>query len=120
MVWSLLYDLTRNSLGVMLLRFRGDTAKDIEILVLRHQLSVLRRQVKRPALQPADRVLPAALSRLLPRARRDTFVVTPATLLPWHQELVTRKWTYPRKTPGRPLRREIRQLVLQPAGENPG
>jgi hypothetical protein len=58
----------RNSLGVMLLRFSGDTAKDIEILV-RHQLAVLRRQVTRPAFQPADRVLLAALSRMLPRAR---------------------------------------------------
>ncbi|MFV2176520.1 hypothetical protein ACFHW2_06360 [Actinomadura sp. LOL_016] len=73
MVWSLLYDLTRNSLSVMLLRLRGDTAKDVEILVLRHQLAVLRRQVNRPALQPADRVLLAALSRLLPRARWNTF-----------------------------------------------
>lgn len=75
MVWSLLYDLTRNPLGVMLLRFRGDAAKDIEILVLRHQLAVLRRQVNRPTLQSADRVLLAALSRLLPRTRWNTFMV---------------------------------------------
>jgi hypothetical protein len=67
--------------GRVLLRFRGDTAKDIEILVLRHQLAVLRRQVKRPALQPADRVLLAAFSRMLPRARWNTSMVTPATLL---------------------------------------
>jgi len=66
MLWSLLYNLTRNTLGVMVLRVRGDTAKDIEILVPRHQLAVLRRQVNRPALQPADRVLLAALSRMLP------------------------------------------------------
>ncbi|MWA07255.1 transposase [Actinomadura sp. LD22] len=121
MVWSLLYDLTRNSLGVMLLRLRGEAAKDVEILVLRHQLAVLRRQVNRPALQPADRVLLAALSRLLPRARWNTFMVTPATLLRWHRELVARKWTYPRKAPGRPpVQREIRRLALQLAGENPG
>ena len=63
MAWSLLYDLTRTSLGAMLLRFRGDATKDMEILVLRHQLAVLRRQVNRPALQPADRVLLAALSK---------------------------------------------------------
>jgi putative transposase len=81
MVWSLLYDLTRNTLGVMLLRVRSDLAKDIEILVLRHQLAVLRRQVNRPALQPADRMLLAALSRMLPRARWSVFMVTPATLL---------------------------------------
>jgi putative transposase len=120
MMWSLLYGLTRNTLGVMLLRIRGDAAKDIEILVLRHQLAVLRRQVNRPALEPADRVLLAALSRLLPRTRWNAFVVTPATLLRWHRELVARKWTYPRKTPGRPpVRAEIRQLVLRLAAENP-
>jgi transposase InsO family protein len=104
----------------MLLRFRGDAAKDIEILVLRHQLAVLRRQVSRPVLRPADRVLLAALSRMLPRTRWNTFMVTPATLLRWHRELVARKWTYPRKAPGRPpVQREIRRLVLQLAGENP-
>jgi hypothetical protein len=91
MVWSLLYSLTRNTFGVMLLRIRGDAAKDIEILVLRHQLAVLRRQVNRPALEPADRVLLAALSRLLPRTHWNAFAVTPATLLRWHRELVTRK-----------------------------
>ena len=118
MVWSLLYGLTRNTLGVMLLRVRGDTAKDIEIVVLRHQLAVLRRQVSRPVLQPADRVLLAALSRMLPRARWGAFMVTPATLLRWHRDLVTRRWTYPRKTPGRPpIRREIRELVLRLAAE---
>jgi hypothetical protein len=57
MVWSLLYSLTRNTLGVLLLRVRGDAAKDVELVVLRHQLAVLRRQVDRPALEPADRVL---------------------------------------------------------------
>jgi hypothetical protein len=81
MVWSLLYDLTRNILGVLLLGVRGDAAKEIEILVLRHQLAVLRRQVNRPSLQPADRVVLTALSRMLPRARRSAFIMTPATLL---------------------------------------
>jgi putative transposase len=120
MVWSLLYDLTRNSLGVMLLRLRGDTAKDIEILVLRQQIAVLRRQVNRPVLQPADRVLLAALSRLLPRSSWNTFMVTPATLLRWHRELVARKWTYPHKAPGRPsVQREIRQSVLQTGWREP-
>ncbi|MGH3391361.1 MAG: hypothetical protein ACRDOO_21035 [Actinomadura sp.] len=115
-----MYGLTRNTLGVMLLRIRGDAAKDIEIMVLRHQLTVLRRKVKRPALEPADRVLLAALSRLLPRTRWNAFVVTPATLLRWHRELIARKWTYPRKTPGRPpIRAEIRDLVLRLAAENP-
>ena len=97
-------------------RIRGDAAKDIEILVLRQQLAMLRRQINRPALEPADRVLLAALSRLLPRTRWNAFFVTPATLLRWHRELIARKWTYPRKTPGRPpVRAEIRQLVLRAA-----
>jgi hypothetical protein len=120
MMWSLLYGLTRNTLGGMLLRIRGDAVKDAEILVLRHQLAVLRRQVNRPALQPADRVVLAALSRMLPQARRGAFVVTPATLLRWHRDLVARRWTYPRKAPGRPpVRREIRELVLRLAVQNP-
>ena len=77
MVWSLLYSLTRNTLGELLLRVRGDAAKEVEILVLRHQLAVLRRQIERPALEPADRVLLAALSRFLPRRRWNAFIVTP-------------------------------------------
>ncbi|CAI7979523.1 Integrase catalytic region [Frankia sp. Hr75.2] len=120
MVWSLLYALTRNVLGLMLLRVRGDTAKDVELLVLRHQVAVLRRQVNRPTLEPADRVILAALSRLLPRARWGSFFVTPATVLRWHRDLLARKWTYARKTSGRPpVRREIRELVLRLAWENP-
>jgi putative transposase len=120
MVWWLLYGLTRNTLGVMLLRVRGDAAKDVEILILRHQLTALRRQVNRPALHPADRVLLAALSRMLPRAHWSTFMVTPSTLLRWHRDLVARRWTYPHKTPGRPpVRRQIRELVLRLAAENP-
>src|SRR4051794_35761534 len=111
MVWSLLYGLTRNTLSMLRLRVRGDAAKDVEILVLRHQLAVLRRQVNRPALQPADRMLLAALSRMLPRAHWGAFAVTPATLLRWHRDLTARKWTHPRKTSGRPpVQREIREL----------
>ncbi|SQD93551.1 Integrase catalytic region (fragment) [Parafrankia sp. Ea1.12] len=81
MVWSLLYALTRNALGLMLLRVRGDTAKDVELLVLRHQVAVSQRPVNRPTLEPAGRVILTALSRLLPRARWDSFFVTPATVL---------------------------------------
>ncbi|SQD94095.1 hypothetical protein FMEAI12_2260008 [Parafrankia sp. Ea1.12] len=99
MVWSLLHALTRNALGLMLLRVRGDTAKDVELLVLRHQVAVLRRQANSPTLEPADRVILAALSRLLPRARWGSLFVTPATVLRWHRDLLARKWTYPRKTP---------------------
>jgi putative transposase len=120
-VWSLMYTLTRRAVGLMVLRLRGEAAKDVELLVLRHQVAVLRRQVARPRLEPGDRVLLAALSRVLPRPRWDVFFVTPATLLRWHRELVARKWTYPRKRPGRPsTRSEVRQLILRLAAENDG
>ena len=72
----------------------GPDAKDIEIAVLRHRLAVLRRQVARPRYTPADRLILAALARLLPRERWAVFLVTPATLLRWHRELVARRWTY--------------------------
>ena len=74
---------------------RAEFTKDVELLVLRHQLSVLARQHQRPKLRPADRAFIAALARLLPHRRRHGLVVTPATLLRWHRELVRRKWTYP-------------------------
>jgi hypothetical protein len=95
--------------------------KEIEILLLRHQLRVLERQVARPVLTPADRALLAAFSRVLPRQawKRSSFV-TPATLLRWHRELVVRRWTYPHRRPGRPpTAAERRQLVLRLARENP-
>jgi hypothetical protein len=72
----------------------GPDAKDIEIAVLRHQLAVLRGQVARPRYTSADRLILAALARLLPRERWAVFLVTPATLLRWHRELVARRWTY--------------------------
>jgi putative transposase len=73
----------------------GDAAKELEILVLRHQLTVLRRQKPRPKLEPADRALLAAISRILPRSRWSCFFVRPETLLRWHRRLVARTWTYP-------------------------
>jgi len=96
-------------------------AKDVELLVLRHQLVVLQRQQRRPPLRPADRALLAALTRILPQQRRRGLIVTPQTLLRWHRELVRRKWTQPRRSPARPpVDDRIRQLVVRFAGENPG
>ncbi len=105
----------------LLVRSRqAELAKDVELMVLRHQLSVLTRQHERPKLRPADRAFIAALARLLPHRRQRGFVVTPATLLRWHRELVRRKWTYPQCKPGRPpTGRATRELVLRLARENP-
>jgi putative transposase len=100
---------------------RAEFAKDVELVLLRHQLSVLARQHQRPRLRPADRAFIAALARLLPHRRRHGLVVTPATLQRWHRELVRRKWTYPRRKPGRPpTGRALQELVLRLARENPG
>src|SRR5437588_1815163 len=100
---------------------RSEFAKDLELLVLRHQLAVLGRQQRRPLLRPADRALLAALARLLPPRRRHGLVVPPQTLLRWHRELVRRKWRQSRRSSGRPpVDDRIRQLVLRLARENPG
>jgi putative transposase len=93
---------------------RSELAKDVELLVLRHELVVLRRQHPRARLSPADRALFAALVRLLPRSRRVGLVVTPRTLLRWHRELVRRKWAQPQVRYGRPsIDAEVLALVLR-------
>ena len=120
MVLSFLYWSLRRLLELLVLRFRSEREKDIEILLLRHQLRVLERQAARPQLTQADRALLAAFSRTLPRPvwQRSAFV-TPATLLRWHRELVARRWTYPRRRPSRPATpEEIRELVVRLAREN--
>jgi transposase InsO family protein len=99
---------------------RPEFAKDVELVLLRHQLSVLARQQQRPRLRPADRAFIAGLAHLLPHRRRRELIVTPATLLRWHRELVRRKWTYPQCKPGRPpTDHALRELVLRLARENP-
>src|SRR5712692_4985192 len=104
-----------------LVRGTDDGSKDLEIIVLRHQLRVLRGKAGRPRLRPFDRVLLSAVSRVLPRDRWGSFLVTPSTLLRWHRELVRQKWTYRRGgRPGRPpLDPEVQALVLTMARENP-
>jgi hypothetical protein len=92
--WSFSYLVCRCLLQLVLLRRRSDAFNELEIVVLRHELSVLRRQATRPQLTMADRVLLAAASRLLPRPNWRSFMVTPATLLRWHRRLVARRWTY--------------------------
>jgi putative transposase len=92
--------------------------KDAEIAVLRHQLMVLRRQVRRPRFTPSDRVVLAVLARLLPRERWPVFLVTPGTLLRWHRELVARRWTYPHTGRRRGLDSEVVEVVLRLAREN--
>jgi putative transposase len=101
-------------------RRHGTLAKDIELLVLRHQLAVLRRQQPRPSVQAADRAFLAALTRLLSSSQRRGLIVTPQTLLRWHRELVRRRWTGSKQPSGRPpLERRVRELVLRLARENP-
>jgi transposase InsO family protein len=92
-----------------------------DVVVLRHQLMVLKRQVGRPRLRHRDRVFMAAISRVLPRARWSSFVVSPQTLLRWHRELVRRKWTYARRSAGGrpPISDEVRELILRMGRDNP-
>ena len=117
---SLVYLLLRQVLQMLTQLARDGGAKDVELLVLRHEVAVLRRQVHRPDLQPADRVVLAALSRLLPRHRWAALFVTPATLLRWHRQLIARHWTFAHARPGRPpIDPNLRALVLRLAAENP-
>jgi transposase InsO family protein len=117
---GLVYQALVRVLSWLALLARSDTAKDIEILVLRHEVAVLRRTNPRPTPTWLDRAILSALSRLLPTPLRRLRLFSPRTLLRWHAQLVARRWTYPRRRPGRPpTAPQIRARVLQMARENP-
>jgi transposase InsO family protein len=121
MLLSIVTTLVRNLITVPAAVLRSRVAKDAEVLALRHENAVLRRQIARVRYEPADRVWLAALSRLIPRNRwLQVFAVTPTTLLRWHRELIARKWTFTRHhRPGRPSTTPtIKQLILRLAREN--
>ena len=123
--WVLLkivYALTWRTLGLVVVLFRGDRAIAAEMLVLRHENAVLRRQAGRVRYEPADRAWFAALARIVSRRRwAEVFPVTPATLLAWHRRLAAKKYdTSGRRSPGRPpATPSIKRLVLRLARENP-
>ncbi|MDQ3764404.1 MAG: integrase core domain-containing protein [Actinomycetota bacterium] len=121
MIVSLVYLMARRLVELLVLLAWTDASKDVELLVLRHEVSVLRRQVARPRLRLADRAVLAALSAALPRVHWPVFFVQPKTLLRWHRELVAHKWTYMiTKPPGRPPTAQVvRELVCRLATENP-
>jgi hypothetical protein len=119
MAVRLLYLIVIRVFGWLVLLGRGQASKDAEIMVLRHEVAVLRRQVARPKPDWADRAVLAALAQQLPAVLRAHRIVTPGTLLAWHRRLITRKWAYPNQ-PGRPRTNQtIRDLVLQLAQDNP-
>jgi putative transposase len=120
--FRLLYLIFVRLCGWLALLSRSDNVENTEILMLRHQIAVLQRQVRSPQLSWADRAVLAALTRRLSTAHRRqlSLIVTPRTLLRWHAEMVRRRWTYPRRTPGRPRTGPaIRRLALEMAQGNP-
>jgi len=118
--FSFLYVAFRALLGALVRCRRGLDAKDLELLVLRHEVAVLRRQGARPKLRAADRALLAAAACHLPASSRGARLVTPRTLLRWHRALVRRKWRQSPGRRGRPrVQAEVRALVVRLARENP-
>jgi putative transposase len=119
LLWSFVYLVVRNLFALVWLPGRPHRSKEMEILVLRHELAIVRRQISRPKLTRADRALLASLSRSLARPAWAIFPIKPETLLRWHRELIGRRWTS-HATPGRPpLERSLRKLILRLADENP-
>src|SRR5436190_19552774 len=120
MLWSFVYVGVRNLFALVWLLGRPRRSKELEILVLRHELAILRRQASRPKLTRADRALLASLSHSLPRtAAWAVFSFKPETLLRWHRQLIARRWTYSHRRPGRPgLERSLRELILWLARQN--
>jgi len=120
LLWSFAYLAVRNVFALVWLLARPRRSKELEILVLRHELAMLRRQARQPKLTRPDRALLAALSRSLPRTAWAGFPVKPETLLRWHRQLVARRWTYARRPHGRPpLQSSLRALILRLGHENP-
>jgi putative transposase len=117
--FSLCYRLVRWVLQLAALHLRSSDFKELEIVLLRHELAILRRRSRRPRLTWSDRIVLAAASRLLPRRCWQSFIVTPATLLAWHRRLVAKRWTYARRAGRPPIGHETRDLVLRFARENP-
>ena len=120
MALSFLYRLFQRFLEGLRVHCSDSAAKDAEIIVLRHQLAMLRRQVARPRFTWSDRALLALLAGLVPREHWSSFLVSPQTILRWHRSLVRRRWTYPHRRPGRPaLPDETVELILRLTRENP-
>jgi putative transposase len=118
--WSFVYLGLCRLLQLVALLCRSERSKELEILLLRHELAILRRRPRRAAVRAVDRAILAALARALPRSAWASLTVSPATLLRWHRQLVKRRWTYPSRRPGRPpLDRRVQELVVRLARENP-
>jgi putative transposase len=118
-LFSVIYVIVRGLLRLVPTRGE-DRDREVELLVLRHQVKVLSRKAGRPKLRRVDKVFLSAAARMLPRERRSSLLVTPATLLRWHRELIRRKWTYRSKSVGRPpVSPQVIDLIVRLARENP-